>query len=372
MICDPWTSWRTDTSLRSLSAARTDVLALGLDDEHQEAATARAAQLAAERAAVPSQGVPAIDLRARHAGREAAFQVPAPVQETPKVGRRPVLLLQQGAQLVGLVTQRLEVGHPRIDVLDLFAEDGPGIALVTGPEQHDVVEDRGQHLVRHSLRLDHHGSARAEREQVEPAERGRVLVLLADRLAEHVDLDVACLLGQLARGHAFATEGVERVEQADREAARTAEAGRGRQVADGADVDRRLDLHEPERLPGDVVLQLVDVVDLLRPGVVQPDRLVEDLAVALDGHPDVLVDGGAQDGAVVALVEGRQVGAAAGQADAQRRPADHHRGARPASLSHCAAPSRRGCPACPGGIRSISSGRCGSVAQLARTTMLSP
>ena len=42
-------------------------------------------------------------------------------------------------------------------------------------------------------------SSRIEREAGDAAVGGDVLVLLADRLAETVDLDVAGLLGQLAR-----------------------------------------------------------------------------------------------------------------------------------------------------------------------------
>ena len=71
-------------------------------------------------------------------------------------------------------------------------------------------------------------------------------------------------------------------------------------------------------------------LDLLGLRVVEADRLVEDLAVALDGDADVLVDGGAEDRAVVLLVERGQIGPAAGEADAQGRPGDDQRG--PASV----------------------------------------
>ena len=126
---------------------------------------------------------------------------------------------------------------------------------------------------------------------------------------------MAGLLGQLTGRHPLAAKGVQGIEQPDCEAARAAEAGRGREVANRADVDRRLDRQEAKPFAGDVVAHFVDRVHLLRLGVVEPDRLVEHLAVTLDRDVDVLVDRGAQDRAVVALVEGRQVGSAAGEAD---------------------------------------------------------
>ena len=53
----------------------------------------------------------------------------------------------------------------------------------------------------------------------QPAIRGDVLVLLSDRLAEAVDLDLAGLLGQLARMHEVPAIGVQRLEQRGGEAA---------------------------------------------------------------------------------------------------------------------------------------------------------
>ena len=64
---------------------------------------------------------------------------------------------------------------------------------------------------------DVHAAVRVDLEAGDAAERGDVLVLLADRPLEQVDLDVARLLGEVAGGHVFALVGVQRAQEADRE-----------------------------------------------------------------------------------------------------------------------------------------------------------
>ena len=55
-----------------------------------------------------------------------------------------------------------------------------------------------EHFVAHGHRLDVDRAVVVERERGDAAEGGDVLVLLADRLAEALDLEVAGLLGELA------------------------------------------------------------------------------------------------------------------------------------------------------------------------------
>jgi hypothetical protein len=73
---------------------------------------------------------------------------------------------------------------------------------------------------------------RLELDQVHAAIGGRVLVLLADRLAQPLDLEHTGLLRELLLGCEHALMGVERVEQRDRERARGAEPGARRNVGD--------------------------------------------------------------------------------------------------------------------------------------------
>ena len=84
-----------------------------------------------------------------------------------------------------------------------------------------------------------------ELEAREAAVGGDVLVLLADGLAEHVDLDVAGLLGQRAGGDVLALEGVDRPQQAHGERARGAEPGPRGDVGHADTISRA----GPDRVP---------------------------------------------------------------------------------------------------------------------------
>ena len=81
-------------------------------------------------------------------------------------------------------------------LLVLVLEDAAGGAAVAGEEQEqvvlEVVERLGVELERVGLDV----AVGQELEAGQPAVGGDVLVLLADRLLEQVDLDVARLLGQ--------------------------------------------------------------------------------------------------------------------------------------------------------------------------------
>ena len=94
------------------------------------------------------------------------------------------------------------VGHVPVvlpALLVLFLQDRARGAAVAGEEQQQVVlqvvERLGVHLQRHGVDV----AVGQELEAGQPPVGGDVLVLLADRLAEQVDLDVARLLGQLSR-----------------------------------------------------------------------------------------------------------------------------------------------------------------------------
>ena len=161
-----------------------------------------------------------------------------------------------------------------------------------------------------------------ELEAGQPAERGDVLVLLADLLLEQVDLDVAGLLGQLARVDQVLLVGVERLQQRGREAAGRAEAGAGRDVGHAGDLQRAaVDLHQAHRLADDRVLELVGRWHPLQAGVLD-DQVVDERVV--DRDVDILVDRAGDQEAAELLVVGGEVGAAAPQRDPQRATRDNH------------------------------------------------
>ena len=178
----------------------------------------------------------------------------------------------------------------------------------------------------HVGRADHLGHldpvVRVEADEVEAAERRGVLVLLADRLAAALDLDLAALLGEPRGRRVAALVGVQGVEQADREGAGGAEAGAaGRDVGHRGDLDAALDAQQAQRLAHQRVLDVRRAGDLLGARVADPHRRVE---LAADGDVDRLVDRRGEHRAAVAAIVGRQVGAAAEEADPQRRARDDH------------------------------------------------
>ena len=100
-----------------------------------------------------------------------------------------------------------------------------------------------------------------ERHRADAAVRGDVLVLLADRLLQEVDLELARLARELLGRDELALERVEAVEQRDREAARRAEARVGRHVGQAVQLEPAGDAGHAERRLEDAVLDLVDRVD---------------------------------------------------------------------------------------------------------------
>src|SRR5262249_39450256 len=112
------------------------------------------------------------------------------------------------------------------------------------------------------------------------------------------------------------SKGIHRVQQANGHTARGAKAGAlGRDVCHGGDLDALGDARLPQALPHELVLDLVHMPDHLRPGIADADLSVESL---LYYTVNILVDGGADDTALLALKESGEVGTAAGKADAQR------------------------------------------------------
>ena len=84
-----------------------------------------------------------------------------------------------------------------------------------------------------------HVAGHVDLEDRQSAERRDELVLLAHRLPEKIDLDVAGLLGDVGRGGVAPLVGVKGPEQAHRERPRGAEAGARGDVGDADQLDAR-------------------------------------------------------------------------------------------------------------------------------------
>ena len=133
-------------------------------------------------------------------------------------------LLAAIAQLLHIV-QVLE--HLPVALLGagvLVLEDAAGAAREAGEEEKQVVFEVEHRVHADGKRRRRHRVVRVEGEAGHAADGCDILVLLADRLAEPVDFDVAGELGQLHLIQVAATMGVERLEQGGREAARASQA----------------------------------------------------------------------------------------------------------------------------------------------------
>ena len=227
--------------------------------------------------------------------------------------------LAQVLDVVKAVDHRLVMrAAPRILVL----QDARGRAREAGEEEEQAVLEREAGLL---IDRERRGIDRAvfpEREAGQATEGGDVLVLLADGLAQQVDLDVAGLLGQLARVNQRAAVGVERAQERSGEAARGTEASAGGDVGKGGDLDLRLaEIELAQRLADDAMANRVDGLDVLDLGVLQVDAGGERLD---DGDVDVFVDRrGDEEPLVLAIVRG-EVGAAAAEGYAKRAANDDH------------------------------------------------
>src|ERR1041384_1079709 len=138
---------------------------------------------------------------------------------------------------------------------------------------------------------------------------------------------------------------MQRVQQADSKTARAGQPGGGGQVSDGADVNGRIDFQQPQGFTRDVVFDFIDRLDQFGAGIINSDRFAIEFAVALDRDIDVLVNRGAENGAVIALVKVRQIGAATGKAHPQGSARDDDSGKVLADqISHASGSNRKESP----------------------------
>src|SRR5581483_11474359 len=103
-----------------------------------------------------------------------------------------------------------------------------------------------------------HDPAALETEEVQPAERGGILILLSDRLLEHVHFDIAGFLRELPTGHPLPSKRMERIQQAYRESARPAKPRRRGHISNCAYEYWRLDFHEAQAFARDIVFDFID------------------------------------------------------------------------------------------------------------------
>ena len=234
--------------------------------------------------------------------------------------------LQLRQRFVAQVLDEMQVvQHRRVLLFRLVVlvfENLGGAPGVAGEEQQEVVLEVEQRLLADLAGAVFDPAVGVEGEGRNAADRGDVLVLLADRLAELGELDFTGLGGEFGRGDDVLFVGVEALEQRGGEAAGRAEPGAAGNIGHRGEFEVRIgDAGELEGLPEDRVLDLVNRLHALELRVLEDDLLLEGPVL---GQVDVLVDGRGHEEAAVLLVVRGQVGAATAKGDTQGRAGDDH------------------------------------------------
>ena len=232
---------RTSSRPAAVMAVAQPPMILGV--EHQEAAAAGADQLAADRAVLAARARTtrrSAGCSCRPSAASCAPSARASARRRPRVSPFSSAVAAAEAELLHVV-QVVAASRRRAARVRVFwsAEDAAGAAREAGEEQQQVVLEVEQRVHRQLQRLGVDAVVRVEREAGHAAVRGDVLVLLADRLAQPFDLDLARQLRQLVRMQQPPPVRVERLQQRGREAARRSEAGAGRDVGQRGDLDLR-------------------------------------------------------------------------------------------------------------------------------------
>ena len=206
-------------------------------------------------------------------------------------------------------------------VARLLVQNGGRAVLAAEVEQPEVFLQQAPPVLRKIHRLDFDGAVRQEFVEVQATECRGELVLLADRLVEAADLDVAGLLREIVAGDLLAAVDVEQLQERDGERARGAESRAGRNVRDAGETDA-VDLVIGQDLPEDPVLDLRGIVHDLCLGIFQDDLIAEEIVVRVQIH--ILADGSAEDAAAVLFIESGDVASAAAEAHPEGRSGNDH------------------------------------------------
>src|SRR5271165_992495 len=343
-----------DLAARELEAFADLVAPRERREDQQEAAAASSQQLAADGARALRDVVELVDRRARDARREALLKVPCAVEDLAELDE--AVLQQRAFKIQG---ERFElgqavhdVGNARDDVIGLLAQDARRHAGHPRVAEQQMAVELVERILADAQGVDEHALAR-EFDEVEPAERRRILILHPALDIEVGPFDRVREIGHLVIGQMapFAPRQRRderddhrrgRTEAAARRGVRahvTIERMRAEAVEDGlCEVDRAV-----ERA---LAAELRDAVEIR---AVNADALVIARAQADKG---VLVDGTRQDAAAKTLGIRGYIGPAAAEADAEGRAAadDVERGRRNpgrqrnGSSIHAACPVRARAP----------------------------
>src|SRR5579863_1180438 len=235
----------------------------------------------------------------------------------------------------------------------LIAKDAARGAVEAGEEEQQIVLEIVHGAACNAQRLHGDPMILVETEAGDSAERRDELVLLADRLAQAIDLDMTGELGQFLGLSDPVLVRIQSLQQGSGKTPRGSEAGSRRYVGQR----RNFNLWGRKILQfqgsaDDRMLDIGDLVYLLQRGVFQKDSRAERPG---DGDVNVLVDRGCQQKPLVLLIVRSQIRTAAAERDAQWATRDDHIRMpcrswprRPGPQSHRSVPPpgrvRSGCP----------------------------
>ena len=191
-------------------------------------------------AAPARERIEVVDPLRRHAGRAPELVLPVLVHQLAEL--LDLTAFEERPDVVADRLRPVEVGAhlcvPALGARDLVGEDR-GRRRAPRPCRRAggcCAAGRGSRATARAARR--RPSRPVERVRADPAVRRDVLVLLAGRLAEDVDLDLACVLRETSRRDRDAARQGERLEEADGERPGRAEARPGRNVGDHAHLQR--------------------------------------------------------------------------------------------------------------------------------------
>src|SRR5437867_2145147 len=196
-VDDHHRSSRFEAEVHSMQALRLQhvgdlVLVLTLAVEEEEASATGAGDLPASGARVPGRLIPLVDPGIGDAGGQLPLRYPGLVQvfaQRADVTPDQVVAQRDRHRLDHM--QRFDHAGPvAFTAAFLLAQDLRRIARAAGEEEHQAGFELCLELFLQAQRLDHHAVG-IELNEVQAAEAGRILVLLADRHLQLVDLDLA-------------------------------------------------------------------------------------------------------------------------------------------------------------------------------------
>src|SRR5664280_815692 len=286
--------------------------------EHQEPSSTGANQLATQGAVRHGAIVPLIDGCAAHALAALLLALPVDIHQTAELGQLAVFQGLPAAECELLYEVEV-VGHFRVGpfalVVLLFQNRGCG-TRVAGKEQQQVVLQVEQGLFRNGQGPRFHLTIFAEFETGDAAVGCNVLVLLADRLPQNVDLDVTGLLCQLVRVNQVLLVSMQGFQERSCEAAGRTQARPSRNVGHAGNLQiARLHAYFPEGFADYGMLDVVDGGNFLKVGVLEQETIDE---TRVNININVLVDGPGNQKASVLAGIGGQVRPSSAQGNPQR------------------------------------------------------